>query len=201
MPVMPVIFLCVIIFVVWLHYQISKSSKKDKDASDSFWKKESEANNTRKADLSDLTYITVPMDKLPFSDTAKEDIRNLQDTVKNLGKIVNFTGLSNTDLKLKYGAPNLTILSEYDQNYTLLVRTLNSWAALLYEQDSLDDATVVLEYAVECRSDIKNTYVLLGNIYKSRGEFSKIKELVNIANGLNSLSKAGIIQELNQLLS
>lgn len=198
---MPVILLCVIIFVVWLHYQISKSSKKDKEASDSFWEKESEAKNTRKADLSDLTYITVPMDKLPFSDTAKEDMRNLQDTVKSLGKIVNFTGLSNTDLKLKYGAPNLTILSEYDQNYTLLVRTLNSWAALLYKQGSLDDATVVLEYAVECRSDIKNTYVLLGNIYKSRGEFSKIKELTNIANGLNSLSKTGIIQELNQLLS
>ncbi|ROR21928.1 hypothetical protein EDD66_1188 [Mobilisporobacter senegalensis] len=199
---MPVILLCVIIFVVWLHYEISKSTKKDKEASNAFWEKESEANNTRKADLSDLNYIMIPMDKLPFHDAASEDITNLQEKIKDLSKqkIVNFTGLSNTDLKLKYGAPNLTILSTYDQNYTLLVRTLNSWASLLYDQNNLTDAMTILEFAVDCHSDIKNTYMLLGNIYKSMGDHTKIKELIGLADELNSLTKSGIIKELNTLL-
>lgn len=199
---MPVILICVIVFVLWLHYEISKSSKKDKNASDAFWKKESEANNTRKTDLSTLTYIKVPVDKLPFNDNVNEDIKSMQDTVKNLSteKIVNLTGLSNTDLKIKYGAPNLTILSDYDQNYTVLVRTLNSWAAALYEQGNLNDALTVLEYAVDCQSDIKKTYVLLGNIYKSKGESNKVKELIDVAKKLNSLTKNGIIHELTQML-
>lgn len=198
---MPVILLCVIIFVLWLHYEKSKATKIDQEASKAFWQKESEANNTRKTDLSNLDYVTVPIDNLPFQETQDEVIMELQKTIKELSKqkIVNFTGLSNTELKLQYGAPNLTILSTYDQNYTLLVRTLNSWATLLYEQNNLIDAMTLLKFAIDCRSDIKNTYMLLGNIYKSQGHQDKIKELIKIAENLNSLTKSGIITALSEL--
>ena len=41
-------------------------------------------------------------------------------------QIVNFTGISNTDLKLSFGAANLPTLSRFDQNYTLLARALHA---------------------------------------------------------------------------
>lgn len=198
---MPVILLCVLIFVIWLHYESSKSTKIDSGNSNAFWKKESEANNTRKADISDLDYITIPIDNLPFQDTTDEAIIEVQEKIIELSKqkIINFTGLSNTDLKLQYGAPNLTALSSYDQNYTLLVRALNSWATLLYEQNNLMDAVIILEFAVHCRSDVKNTYIVLGNIYKAMNQKNKIAELIEIVENLNSLSKSTIINALNEI--
>lgn len=198
---MPVILLCVIIFVIWLHYENTKSTKIDKVNSNAFWAKESEANNTRKADISDLDYIIIPIDKLPFQDTEDEVIIAVQEKIKDLSqqKIVNFTGLSNTDLKLQYGAPNLTALSSYDQNYTLLVRTLNSWGTLLFEKTNLMDAMIVLEFAVDCRSDVKSTYVILGNIYKAIDQKNKITKLIEVVENLNSLSKSTITKALNEL--
>ena len=37
---------------------------------------------------------------------------------------MHLTGYTNTDLKLEYGAPNIKLLSAYDQRYTTLARTL-----------------------------------------------------------------------------
>ena len=54
-----------------------------------------------------------------------EDYKQIILTLKDL-PIVNFTGISNTELKLRYGAPNIDLLTQYDQNYTLLVRTCSS---------------------------------------------------------------------------
>ena len=39
------------------------------------------------------------------------------------------------DLKLEYGTANINDLSQYDQNYTLLVRTLQKWAEALAAAD------------------------------------------------------------------
>ena len=121
-------FASFLVFVVWLTYEISKHDKMDAEKERSFWAKEHRANNTRRKSLEDLSYITVPLDSLflqllPDDEKAaeyKETLRTLSES-----QIVNFTGITNTDLKLKYGAPNIDLLSRYDQNYTILARTLN----------------------------------------------------------------------------
>ena len=145
------IFASFIVFCLWLLYEIRKHKKMESQAADSFWEKEAAANSTRRKSLDDLAYIHIPIDELPM-DLLSDDprIRELHETLRSLaesGPIVNLTGISNTDLKLRYGAPNINLLTLYDQKYTTLARTLQDLGAALYEKEYYDQACTVLEFA------------------------------------------------------
>ena len=172
---------------------------------------ERQANSVRKKSLDDLEYITVPFDSLPFNHRGSEDEGGTsQDTDEVLAadeaavldlkdkKIVNFTGISNTDLKLNYGAPNLPILSEYDQNYTNLVKSLDSWGNHLLERGLKAEAKTVLEFAVSCRTDLKSSYLPLADIYVDNFEFDKLDHLIEVADGINSIMKGPIVRALKE---
>ena len=113
-------------------------------------------------------------------------------------KIVNLTGISNTDLKLEYGTANITVLTEYDQNYTLLARSLNQWGLFLKKNDQIAEAKKVFEFAIETKSDISNTYYELAEIYAKDLDFSKIEELCNLAEELPSANNNAIVRHLQE---
>lgn len=191
-----------VFFLVTLTLKIKISYRKSRITKQEFLDLESQANLTRKQPLDDLDYITIPLNKLPFYDNENEDIISYQNEIKALADktIVNLTGMSNTDLKLTYGAANLDILSEYDRNFTELVRLLYMWGQNLYDNGKVNDAKTVLEFAIDCKTDVSKNYILLANIYKDKGELSKINNLINSANGLNSLMKNSIINNLKSML-
>lgn len=116
-------------------------------------------------------------------------------------KILNLTGISNTELRLTYGTANLDPLMSYDHNFTVLIRALQKWGSLLASADCPEDAVTVLSYAVSVGSDIAGTYAVLGRLYKARGEFSKIEELKESAEELTTLMKPSILRDLEQLTS
>lgn len=179
-----------------------RKNKKDQAAIEQdFWAREREANSTRRKSLDDLDYIRLPMETFPM--TFLEDVPKVEDykqiilTLKDL-PIVNFTGISNTELKLRYGAPNIDLLTQYDQNYTLLVRTLQQWAQLLYDAGYLTEACQMLEFAVSTGTDISSTYRLLCRIYKEQHTPEKIGSLYPIAEVLNSAMQKTIVRILQE---
>ena len=111
---------------------------------------------------------------------------------------MNFTGWTNTDLKLEYGAANITILSEYDQNYTLLARTLQKWADQLIAAGYGKEASVIMEFAVSTNTDVSSTYYQLADYWASRGESFRIEQLIRTAEGLRSSSRNTIIRHLKE---
>ena len=115
-------------------------------------------------------------------------------------KIVNLTGWTNTELKLEYGAANITALSEYDQNYTLLARTLQKWADALLEAGHDDEAVILMDFAVSTHTDISRTYCQLADYWAARGRGDKIEEMMRIAEGLRSANKGAILRHLKQSL-
>ena len=195
-------FTLFVLFVIWFTIKLKLSYKENRKSKEAFIERETAANNTRKQSLNDLDYITIPLSKLPFYDETDKEISQIQETIKSLSnkKIVNLTGISNTDLKLTYGAANLNDLTEFDRNFTELARTLNKWGKLLYENNRISDARTVLEFAVSAKTDISGTYTLLADIYSSTGDESHIHELINEANKLESLTKNSIIRKLNDVL-
>lgn len=239
---MKTLFLSSLISFCLLIFLLNKRhSKMEKSMKDAFWKREEEANHTRRKSLDNLPYITIPLEELPLAchitddtadvrntnDTADvrntgntADIRNTGDTtdVRNTGdaaaneaiseeckeilrslstqKIVNLTGYTNTDLKLSYGTANITCLTEYDQNYTLLVSTLQKWAEALYRGGAKKECRQVLEYAVSIGTDVSHTYFLLANLYDEEGESDLKCSLIEKASGLSSLSSKVIVRTL-----
>lgn len=132
-----------------------------------------------------------------------EEIAEAEYTLCSLSgkRILNLTGISNTELRLTYGTMNLDPLTSYDQNFTVLIRTLQKWGALLVSSGNYDDAVTVLSYAVDIGTDIAGTFTLLGRLYKSKKEFDKIDELRQRAEQLTTLMKPSILRDLEHLLT
>ena len=221
---MKTLFLSSLISFCLLIFLLNKRhSKMEKSMKDAFWKREEEANHTRRKSLDNLPYITIPLEELPLAchmtdDTADirntndtADVRNTNDTAANetiseeckeilrslsTRKIVNLTGYTNTDLKLSYGTANITCLTEYDQNYTLLVSTLQKWAEVLYRGGAKKECRQVLEYAVSIGTDVSHTYFLLADLYDEEGESDLKYSLIEKASGLSSLSSKVIVRTL-----
>ena len=195
----------IIIVAFFFNISMRRVSRKEEARELSFWEKERKSNNVRKKSLENLDYISIPINVLPFGTSNNNpELENFEQEVLALKdkKIVNLTGITNTDLKLEYGTANITQLSLYDQNYTSLVRALQNWGKALYDEGRYEDATKVLEFAVKTRSDITATYKLLIDMYKTKLLLSapeieqKLNSLIPIADNLNSLSRLTILKLL-----
>lgn len=194
-------FASFIIFLVWLSYEISKSRRRGEKAQDIYWQREAAANSTRRKSLDNLNYIAIPFSSLPMDVMAEDErVMEYHRTLHYLAEspIVNFTGLSNTDLKLKYGAPNIDLLMRYDQSYTTLVRTLQQWAEQLYHAGYIAEAKQILEFSISTDTDVSASYRLLAEIYSAEGEKHKIPELIERAQHLKSASRNIIVRILQE---
>lgn len=179
----------------------SKSRKTAAAMEQEFWQRERAANSTRRKPLDDLNYIKLPMEIFPME--LLQDIPKVEDYRQiilslNEQPIVNFTGLTNTELKLRYGAPNITQLTVYDQNYTLLARTLQQWAQALYDNGFSKEACQLLEFAVSTNTDVSATYRLLCRIYQENGTPEKIEALYPVARSLTSAMQKPIVRILQE---
>ncbi len=191
-----------LIFLLWFTFKRARMSQKAKKAQDEYWELESRANSVRKQNLDGLPYIYVPLKELPFlsetMDSPDKGLAAIEEEVRKVSerKIVNFTGISNTELKLQYGAPNLELLTEYDENFTALAQLLFRWGSKLNELAFQQEAIQVLEYGVRIGSDIRGHYLLLANLYRNTSQSNQIQQLIDQAETLNSLNKNGIIRGL-----
>ena len=199
---MPVLFGIFIIFCLWFAYESSKHSRATQKRYQEFLKREHDAAKTRKKDISNIPKISIP-NTLPFKNNEDSYLNMIQSDILKLQQndIINFTGYTNTDLKLMYGAGHINYLSECDNNFTKLSVALNKWATGLYKQNQINDAKKILEYAVSIDVDITNIYVLLANIYISENKPAKINHLIRKASKLNSSISKNIVNQLNNLKS
>lgn len=196
-----IILASLILFSACLSLAIKRGRRAQAAEEKSFWEREREANSVRRKPLDNLDYITIPFEHLPVNRlTDDPTVSECLEILQNLSElhIVNLTGFSNTDLKLEYGAANITALSEYDQNYTLLARTLQKWADVLLENGFSDEAQTIMEFAISTHTDISRTYYELAELYASHIETEKVHELIDAAESLPSSHKDTIVRTLQE---
>ena len=179
-----------IIILVLIQLYIKKSDTSQKNNIKKFWEREQKANATRKKENN--TLLSDILKNNPEADSAYNKIISVKD--KN---IINLTEYSNTDLKLKYGVANLEALTEYEDNYTLLIKNLAVLGHILKEQDDITDATHYLEYSIRIGSDIRSCYADLKDIYISQNHTEKLEKLRQYASLIKSVNKELIINLLN----
>ena len=122
-----------ILILLWvLHHNLRKNHCSDKQTVTAYLDRESAANGTRRKDLTNLPYITVPFDTLPLDITLNDEKKQLQISeykkeIQNHSseRMLNLIGISNTELKEKYGPANLELLTIYDQNYSRYICALH----------------------------------------------------------------------------
>jgi len=204
-----------ILLIVVLQIFLRKNSKKDEERTQQFWERERKANEVRKKDISNLNYITIPSNLLPdrqLTDHSLEkqndsfvdkclclsNVKKAYDAFANYydKKMLNLNNISNTDIKMTYGAANLTILSEYDDNFTAMCKAAVKLAKTLDENDLLDEAVPYLEFIVKSGTDMTSAYMMLADYYIKNNNLKEIENLKSYANLLNSLTKDIILKKL-----
>ncbi|MGN0415723.1 MAG: hypothetical protein ACI4FX_09550 [Agathobacter sp.] len=186
-----------IIFVLILNYFIHKSNNSRQDSEDSFWDREQKANFTRRKDISNLNYITIPPEIIP-ENLHTDSEKKLKELTTQ--KMLNLTGMTNTDLKLQYGAANLEALSEYDNHFTTFVQTVPVYAKELTEAGQTKEAQALLEFAVSCRADSRSIFTQLADLYRQSGQADLIHGLIDSAEKLPSLDGPVIAEKLKAYL-
>lgn len=190
-----------IIIVILIAHNVKRQNKAKSQAESEFWAREQRANSVRRKSLDGLDYITIPLESFPTHVLQQDSVvAECIETLESLTaqKIVNLTGYTNTDLKLEYGTANITVLSEYDQNYTVLVRTLQKWADVLIEAGYPEEASILMEFAVDTGTDVSHTYYKLAEYYSSRGEDDRIRRLKGLAGALHGSSRDIILKHLGR---
>ena len=182
-----------IIFLSVAAYYRKRATAQQKKVTEDFWNREDQANQIRRKDISNLPYITIPLEKFPIGISDDEELTDYENDLKTLAsrKILNLSHQSNTDLKLA--------LSEYDQNYTTLLRNLVAYADCLIKNGFKAEAVPVLEFGISIDSDIRANYTLLAELYKEQGNASKIQELIDKAASLDSMMRSAILEQLHTL--
>lgn len=180
----------------------NSSSRRSKNAAEEFWSREYESNHIRKKDISDLPYIQISPDSFPLGVCSSERCKSLESELTALAekKIINLGGMSNTDLKLTYGTANLTVLSEYDQNFTRLSNLLYSYGQELDSNGFLKEAIEVLEYGVSIHCDASRLFVFLASLYVKDQTPDKIRKLIEEASALNPLLRDATVKQLEDCL-
>ncbi len=178
-------------------YSLIKKSTTIEDQQAAFLEKERKANETRRQNIDNMDYITIPLEKLPFLSNPSQIIAGYEKKIRSLAekRILNLGGISNTDLKMQYGAANLPQLSEYDENYLLLVTTCGKWSEALIREGHKDEAITLLEAAVEMGCDSSSIYLNLNTLYKEKG-IDKTDYLVEKISETQSQMKDSIIRKL-----
>lgn len=195
----PAFFASFIALILLITVSIKRQAKQTRQKEEAFWSRERRANAVRRKPLDNLKYVKIPLETFP-THLLNDDPQVLEciDILETLTSrnIVNFTGFSNTDLKLEYGTANIEALTEYDQNYTLLVRTLQKWADLLLSAGYAKEASTLMEFAVSTDTDVSRTYYLLAEYLVSHGQAAQVDRLVRTAENLRSANRDSIVKNL-----
>ncbi|WP_028234855.1 hypothetical protein [Pseudobutyrivibrio sp. MD2005] len=191
-----------LIFLIWLTFRIKSLDAKQEKQQAEFWAKEKAANATPAKDISNLSYITIPIEKFPLNFSDDEKVVAIESELKELSshKLLNLTGISNTDLKLTYGLPNFEIMSQIGEDFDRVCVLLNAYAKALIEADRNDDAKAVLEFAVGVGTDISESYVMLADYYRTRSQNEKLGFLRERVENSNLLLKNSILNKIDNLV-
>lgn len=192
----------VLIICALIAYEKRKSDRGMKNATEHFWDREREANLTRRKDISKLPYIKVPyeslpLDALPDSEEYVASVQILQALSDK--QILDLSGQTNTDLKIAYGAANLPVLMECDQNYLVLIRTLSRMAGLLTEAGNNSAAETVLSFSIEIGSTIRSDFEQLASIYGNRKDYANLDALIARAEALEISTRASLLATLKEI--
>lgn len=194
-PILPFFLLFLVLLAIRLNYLKAKRQQQE----DEFWAKEREAKITPAKDISNLRYITIPIEKFPLNFSTDEKVIEIENELKELSthRLLNLIGVTNTELKITYGTPNFETMSKIGDDFDRMCVLLNKYSEALYEADRIDDVISVLEFAVGVGTDVSESYTLLAKCYRAKEMNEKLDMLKNQVEQSRLLLKESILHKIS----
>ncbi len=196
------VFTIFFIFVISVTWRISSLERKRAKRDAAFWQKEADAEKAPAKDLSTVNFIHVPLEDFSFGLIKTEEAEMTEEEISSLAArpILNLNGMTNTDIKLAYGADNFDYMNVVGEHFDRLEVLLCDYAKLLMEKGYYAEAIPVLSFAVSENATISSIYTLLGECYDAVGAQEKLVELIATVEQRDLLMKPGILDHLNGLI-
>ncbi len=194
-------FTIFIIIVLFLAFRYRSLNRKQDDQIAEFWAAEAAANSAPTADLSTLSYITLPLSRFPIGRCNDEAVRSIEEQLLALAdaKSLNLASVTNTELKATYGVANFEKVSQLGDTFDTLMLLLKDYAEALVERELYAEVIPVLEFAVGVKSDISAHYILLGTCYQKLGKDAALARLIEQVESCDLRLKASILRQLKEL--
>lgn len=182
---------------------IRRSNVRSKKTKDEFWERERSSYLAPDRSTDDLEFVVFPPDLPMDIDTGDPVTEEYQETLRVLSKekVLNLSGITNTDIRLSYGKGNLPELSKADSRFITLLRTLNSVASGYIKAGYKEEGEKLLTFAVSLGSDIRDSWRMLGELYLLRDDDAALSDLIKKAEALDSPKKEGVLKDLRSLSS
>lgn len=205
----PIIFIVFLIFVFLFRYKMNQQEKATHRSNELFWEREKKSLFIRKKTLDDTIYLKADISKFPkysleqFIEWQAKKLYKVQEDCLYYASqpMVNLSNMLNSEIRLKYGTANLTLIESYENNYISYTKQLYQLGKGFYDINRDDDAITVLEEGIRMGSDISHNYILLGKLYCKTNQTVKFQDLYNKTTYIESLTKHKIIDELNKLIN
>ena len=203
----PSFFIIFIIFILVFQHHLRKNNKIERKLKDEFWQKEESSLVIRKKEIPQEYYIHSDISSLSLSIPENIDpgdkgqVKQLIKRIKDLSNqdMMNFNQLSNTELRLKFGTANQSIITNNEYTYHNFLKTLASYASLMKEYDKGDESIKALELCISLGSDYSQHFYALGQLYLDQHMTSKLKHLKQIVLDRDFLNQKGILNKLESL--
>ncbi len=192
----------ILVGMVALALRYRHLNKKIENDKEDFYERERRANSTPAKDISNIKYLTIPLDKWPIGQIDDPDIKAIEDRLKTLSDkdILNLTHKTNTDLKEEYGVPNFDKMQEVGDNFNDLTVAIVDYANELMLHNMYDEAIAVLEYGIVIGTDMSNNYTLLADCYAYKNQPRRIETLRTRAEKYEGIMQSSILKHLDELL-
>lgn len=197
----PSLFVCFLIFVLWLHYEKRKSNRKEAQASREFWKREDEANRTRNKDISQLPLFHLEKEAVPLPETDDENtIYNQKQVLESLKQpMMDLSQYTNTDLKLAYGVGNFKTLSDYDENFNDFLKNMSNLGNSYYKINLYAEAETIFRLCLDNGSRKNSDFKALARVYTATNRPDELLRLIEEVEHSDLPRKSALVEELKQL--
>ena len=147
-----ILTLLVLFFIVaWVHWNIKRGAKNRYAKMNAYVERERQANLARRKEIDARLFFTADMAALPADGFhgETEKLHALRERTLRLaaGKMIKLdTPMSNTEIKERFGAVNLDVVTACEERYEQFARALLDWAEALAEAGQKMEAERIVHY-------------------------------------------------------
>ncbi len=200
----PSIFIIFVIFVVLFQYHLRKNMRQENINREQFWNNEEKSLSTRRKEFNDDDYIKPNLSKLSFPTVPSlnpgqtlhyKQVKNRLQELSSMD-LMNFSNLTNTELRIRFGTANQTVITQNEANYNNFLKSLADYGHLMIEFEEINEAIVAFEECIRLGSDYSDHFLTLAQLYLQKKQRYKLTDLIEKAESLDSLNRSIILKKL-----
>lgn len=204
--VLPPVLIIIGLIVIFQTF-LKRSTRKYERNKNNFIEQEQQASFSRAREIEEERYIKPNIENFPImlsEDTKTEEelyaYKLQQAVLLKLDKPMGHFEENNIELKKLYGAVNLEVIIQSEENYTEFLHKLNAWAKALVDADKKYNAIKVLEEGIKLGMDFTQSFILLADLYKETDNKEDLKKLYDLTKQNKNITMGKVVSHIESLL-